>query len=124
MDSGWNWRPSVGWLRWRSAHDLPVLGLGADLQAVGQALAAHGQRVVAHGLERALDALEEAPAVGRDRGGLAVHESPGRDHLGAEGQRDGLVPEADPQDRDAAGEAPDGGDGDARRPRAGRGPGR
>ena len=42
-------------------------------------------------------------------GRLPVHESPGGDDLGAEGQRNGLMPEADAQDRDAAGEVPDGG---------------
>jgi len=56
----------------------------------------------------------KSAAVGGHRRGLAVHQSRGRDHPRAEGLPDRLVPEADPQDRDAPGEALDGRHGDAR----------
>ncbi len=56
---------------------------------------------------------EEALPVVVDLRGLAVHEVGGRDDLAAEGLPDALVAEADPEERDLAGQLPDGVQADA-----------
>lgn len=56
-----------------------------------------------------------------DRAGLAVHHLAGANHITAKGLTDGLVAQADAEDRQLAGEVQDGLDGDpglARRARA------
>ena len=81
------------------AHDLAVVGPGGDLQVVRQAVALHRQAVVAGGGEGVRQAGEDALAVVVDRAGLAVHQGLGADHLAAKGLADGLVAQADAEDR-------------------------
>ena len=120
-DSGWNWTPSTGSSRWRTAITSPLGARGRDLEAIGDAR--RRERVVAAGLERLGEAVEEAAAVVVDRARLAVDESLRLADLAAEGLDDRLVAEADAERRHARGRA--GGRSRATRPRpAGRpGPG-
>ena len=92
------------------AHYLAVLARGAHLEAVGQRGALDGERVVAHRLEALREAAEDALAVVGDAARLAVHETLGGDDARAERLRDGLVPEADAEERHLAGEFPYGGE--------------
>ncbi len=95
------------------AHDLPVVRHGADLEAVRERGLVDGQGVVAHRLEVLGEALEEAAAVVVDAAGLAVHQALGGNDASAESLRDGLVPEADAEEGDLAGERRDRGEGHA-----------
>ena len=70
-DSGWNWTPSTGSSRWRSAHD-HVARAGGHLELVRQ-LGVDDERVVAADHERGFEAVEDRPAVVLGLGGLAVH---------------------------------------------------
>ncbi len=71
--------------------------------------------MVAHREHALREALEEALPVVLQGGGLAVHQLLRGDDLPAEGLGDGLVSEADAQDRDLARETFDRRKGDARR---------
>ena len=104
-DSGWNWTPSAGSSRWRSAHQ-HAAAAGGLLQAVGQ-LVVDDQRVVAPDRQRAgagrrrscaRRARSSSPCRGSGRGSST---SP------AERLRERLVAEADAERRHARlGEAP------------------
>ena len=54
-----------------------------------------------------LDPCKDPSPIVPDARGLAVHHALGAHHLSAEGLSDRLVTEADAEDRDASGEAPD-----------------
>ena len=105
------------------AHDLAILGLGADLEAGGQRRALDDQRVIAGGDELIFDAGENPRAIMADARSLAVHHLLRAHHLAAERLADGLVAEAHAEDRNAPGQALDGLQRDprlVRRARAGR----
>ena len=101
IDSGWNCTPSTSELAVAEAHDQPVVGLGGDLEHVGQRVALDDQRVVAGRLERVGQTGEDADAVVADEGGLAVHHLRGADDLAPEHLADALEAEADAEHRDA-----------------------
>ena len=88
-------------------HDLALVGLRGDLQPAGKRLPPHDERVVPSGLERIGKVLEDRLPVVVDHRGLPVHQAGGADHLAAEDVPDALVPETDPEQRDAAGEPRD-----------------
>lgn len=84
-------------------HHDAVLGLCGDLQDRLVHGGPHGgQRVVAGGGERRGDALEHGVLAVADQGRLAVHEGLRVRHGRAERLRDGLVPQAHPEERAAA----------------------
>ena len=95
-------------------HDLTLLGPGRDLQDRRERLALDDERVVTAGRERVGEPGEDPLAVVVYRARLAVDDPHVADHLGAEGLADRLVAEADPQDRQLAGELADGGERHAR----------
>jgi hypothetical protein len=74
-------------------------------QAVGQRFALDGQRVVAGAGQRVGQALEDADVLVMHRRHLAVHQLLGVHDLAAEGFADGLVAQADAEQRNLAGEA-------------------
>lgn len=92
-------------------HDFALGGLGGDLEAVGEGLALDDEGVVAGGGEALGKSAEKVLAVVADGGGLAVHETVGTDDFASEMLSDGLVPEADAEEGDLAGEGFDHGDG-------------
>ena len=81
------------------AHDLAFFGPGGDFEAIRQGLAFDDERVIAGGLERTRHAGEDALAGMMDRRGLAVHQAVGADDIAAVDLADGLVAEADAEDR-------------------------
>ena len=88
-------------------HDFAVLAFGRDFQDVGERGALHGEGMVAHGREALVEPGEEPLAVVADAARLAVHEPFRRDDASAEGLGDGLVAEADAENRQASGEGAD-----------------
>src|SRR5712691_1449766 len=96
------------------AHDLAVLGPRGDLEHGGETLVEHHQRVVARGIEVLLELREDAAAIVMDAGGLAVHLLARPGHGAAERLADGLVPEADAENRRGRVEASDQPERDAR----------
>ena len=84
------------------AHDQAVVGLGIDDQFARHAVALDHQRVVARGLERPVDAAEDAGALVPDVRELAVHRHRRAHHLAAEDLADGLMAEADAEQRHLA----------------------
>src|SRR5215217_4363078 len=94
------------------AHHEAVRGLRVHDQDVGQGLAVGDQRVVPDRLKLGLHVCVEAGAVVVDERGLAVQELGCADDLGAVARGDGLVTEANAQDRLAADEAVDDRDAD------------
>jgi len=70
------------------------------------------ERVIAARLEGRRQPGEETGAVMLDLGGAAMHRGPGMDDAPAKGLADALVPEADAEDRQLAGEAAHNVDGD------------
>ncbi len=96
-------------------HDFAVFGFGRDFEAIGEAFPFYCQGMVAHGLERLVDSLEYAFSVGCDRRGLSMHEPLGGNHFSPERVPDGLVAEADSQDRYFSGAALDQGNRDSGR---------
>src|SRR5688572_1870801 len=89
-------------------HDLAILGLRADLQAGGQRRAFYDQRVVTGRYEIIGYFSEEAVFIVADARNLAMHHLLRPHHLAAEGLANGLVAEANAEDRDAPGQALDG----------------
>src|SRR5262249_1264295 len=80
------------------AHD-DAVGLGRDLEVGRKAAALHDEGVIARDLEFPGQALEDALAGVADSGKLAGHRN-GRAHApAAVDLADGLVPEADAEDR-------------------------
>jgi hypothetical protein len=73
----------------------------------GQVARSNGQRVVAVDGELLRQPGEHALLRGGDHAGLAVHQLLGPDDLAAESRANGLVPQADPQDRQLAREMAD-----------------
>ena len=88
-------------------HDDAAVGPSRHLQAVREALPLDGQRVVTHSGKRVGQAGQHALPLVVDEGQLAVHDLAGAGHDAAEDLADALVAEADPQDRDLAGEVAD-----------------
>ena len=96
------------------SHDLTLRCPGSDLEGVGQGLALDDERMIARGHEGVLEPREQAAPAVKDGAGRAVEQARGRHPPGAVHLGEGLVPEADPQDGQAAGEPPEGLEGDAR----------
>jgi hypothetical protein len=86
---------------------------GGHFQFLGQCVGLDHEAVITGGLKRIVDALKQGAAVVADLIDLAVHESTRADDLSAEGLADGLMPQADAQDRQLAGEFGDTFDRDA-----------
>ena len=81
------------------AHNLTLLCLGSDFQAIGQRLPLDQERMVARGLERRGQILEQIGPAVVDRRGLPVHE-PARLHdVTAKMLAQVLVPQADAKNR-------------------------
>ena len=81
----------------------PSDGPRGDFELFGQAFFGDDQRVVARAGHRGGDVFEDGPAVVLDFAGLAVHQLRGANDIAAEGRSDGLMAEADAEDRDAVG---------------------
>jgi hypothetical protein len=79
------------------AHDLAVVGAGADLQLGGQRLALDGQRVVADDAEALGQPAVDAGAVVVDDARLAVHLHLRAHDAPAQCRADGLVPRHTPR---------------------------
>src|SRR6185295_8079294 len=88
-------------------HDLAVLGLCGDGEAVRQGRPLDDQRVIARGNETSGYFPEHPFFVVADPRCLAVHHLPGAHHFPAERLADRLVAEADAESGHAAGEPPD-----------------
>src|SRR3974390_842597 len=82
------------------SHDLTLLSLRGDFQAVGYAGALDDQRMVAGGGEGIGHALEQVLAVVLNERGLAVHHAVVDDHIASENMTDALVPQADAEGGD------------------------
>ena len=89
-------------------------GPGADLEFGGQVFLFNDERVIAGGRHGHGESLEDGAVVVHDGAGFAVHEMGGAHHVAAEGFADGLVSEADAEDRNFSGEVADESDADAR----------
>ena len=98
-DSGWNWTPSAGSVAVADAHDHPAAG-ARHLEIVAQGVRVDDERVVAPHRQRRAEAGVDRPAVVLDRRGLAVDGLVAHDG-GPVGLREGLVPQADAERRDA-----------------------
>jgi hypothetical protein len=81
-----------------------VRGPGGDLEAVGHTVAGHDEGVVAGCRERRRQTREHAASIMLNRRGLAMHHAAGALDTPAEHLADGLVTEADAEDRNPAGE--------------------
>src|SRR5947209_20603797 len=84
----------------RSAHHQPVAGLRGDGEFIRKGGAIDHQRMIARGFEGSVDAAEDALALMRDLGELAVHRYRCAHDLAAERLADGLQAEADAEHRD------------------------
>ena len=80
-------------------HDHPAAGARGDLQDLGQRLRQDRQRVVAGRGERVWKALQDTDIRVEYAAGLAVQQLGGTIDGGAERDADGLVAQADPQQR-------------------------
>src|SRR6266487_6705458 len=85
------------------AHDLAVLGLCGNLEALGQGRAANRQRMVTRCHERARQSTKHAEAGMADRRGFSVDDFTRVHNLAAESLADRLMAEAHAQYRDPAG---------------------
>jgi hypothetical protein len=94
------------------AHGHAARAAGGDHERRGQGRFVDDQRVVAGGPEARGQPGQQAAAVMSDGGRLAVHGLRGNDDLGAVGGGNGLVAEADAEQRDGGGAVPDGCDAD------------
>lgn len=83
-------------------HDDAVLRPRANFERRRKRFALHDQRVVAGGREGVRDVAEHPLPVVIDLRGLAVHDLPGADDLAAKRFADGLMAEADAEQRDVA----------------------
>ena len=83
-------------------HHQAVLGLGRQLEHVGNRITLHDERVVARRGERIRDAREHADITMADLGGLPVHHARRPHHVAAVELADALQAEADAEHRDAA----------------------
>jgi len=81
------------------AHDHPFPGPGAYLQAVRHGLRIEHQGMIATCRKGAGETPEQGAPVMVDVGCLSVENGRGPHHAASEGHTDGLVPEADPQER-------------------------
>src|SRR6185369_10545450 len=88
-------------------------GAGGNLKIGGEALVEHDERVVARGLEALGQRLEDATVVVLDARRLAVHLLRRPRHRSPERLADGLMAEADAEDRGGLVKAMDEGEGDA-----------
>lgn len=95
-------------------HDDAVLRPRADFERRRKRFALHDERVVAGGREGVRDVAEHPLPVVKDLRGLAVHDLPGADDLAAKRFADGLMAEADAEQRDVALRGVDERNGDAR----------
>ena len=96
---------------------------GADFQFRRQIFLFHDERVIARGRHGHGQAVKDAFVVVRDGAGLAVHQVRSAHHIAAKSRADGLMSQADAENRHFAGEVPDQIDADAgilRRARTGR----
>lgn len=82
------------------AHDQAVVGLGRDFKAGGEALAFDDQGMIARHRVRGRQTGKDTFAVMRDRGNFAVFWLRGTDDFTAKGLSDGLMAEADAEQRD------------------------
>src|SRR5688572_7892389 len=83
-------------------HDGAVLTrVRGDFELAGHALGGDDQRVIASGEKRRRDAVEESVTVVHDHRGLAVHRRRGAADRPAVDHADGLVTEADAENRHA-----------------------
>ena len=89
------------------SHDLTGPRVGDDAQLGGEARLAHHERVIASHLHGVGQAAVQPAAVVEHALGLAVDGALGARDPGPEVGGQGLVAEADPQDRDAVEEGPD-----------------
>ena len=89
------------------AHDLAIGRPGRDLEFGRASVLLDGERVVAIDREVLRQVGEHAFAGGRDLAGLAVHQLLRAHDPAAERRADGLVPEADTEDGQLAGEVAD-----------------
>ncbi len=94
------------------AHHLAFRRASAHFQAVRQRLG-DDERMVASGRQRRRQSAEDALPVVDHRRHFAVHQSPGPHHPPAKGLADGLMPQADAQNRQAGSKALDQGQRDA-----------
>src|SRR5882762_4968900 len=85
------------------AHDLAVLGLGRDLQALGQRRPANRKRMIAGRHERTRKSAKHTEARMADRRGFSVHDLTRMHNLAAESLADRLMAEAHAQYRNVAG---------------------
>src|SRR6266498_5187198 len=92
------------------AHDHTVACLGRDLQTCRQAFTFDNQRMIATGFERRVEILKDRLAVMCDFRRLAVHNRGCPHDPPAESFANGLMAQANSQDRNAAGEMRDQGE--------------
>src|SRR5450755_1349559 len=97
-----------------NAHDLTVFAGRGHVERGRQRRLLDGQRVVADNVEVARQTGVEAAPIGRDAARLAVHQPRGANDAAAERSADGLVAEADAEDRQLAREGANRLDADAR----------
>jgi len=90
-----------------------LCGPGANLEFVRQILFLHDQRVIARGRHGTGQAVEDGFVIVRDGAGFAVHEVRCAHDLSAESGADGLMSQADAEDRNFSGEVADQIDADA-----------
>src|SRR6266853_3352241 len=95
--------PLHGELTVAHAHDLAVLGLRSDLQALGQGRPPNRKRMVAGRHEGARQSAKHAETKMADRRGFPVDDFPRMHDLAAESLADRLMAETHAQDRDPAG---------------------
>jgi len=88
------------------AHDgagsVFVCGPGADFKFFRQIVLLDDKRVIASGRHGRGQAAEDGFAIVTDCAGFAVHQARGAHHLSAKGSTDGLVSEADAENRNLA----------------------
>ena len=101
------------------AHDffngaVVVAGPGSHFQAIGQGVFVDHQAVVTGSLQGIVQAAEHAYIIVVHRRHLAMHHLAGPDDIAAVHLADGLVAQANAQDRQLAGEVANGVHGDAR----------
>ena len=84
----------------------------ADFQFSRQILLLHNEGVVARGCHGRGQSVEDSFAIVRDCTGLAVHQVRSAHHPATKSRPDGLMSQADAEDRELAGEVPDQSDAD------------
>src|SRR5271166_4605855 len=80
-------------------HDEAVVGFGADFECGRGGSALDDERVIAGGLKGFVQAVKKPACIVRDARNLAVHRQRRSHHVAAKSLTDGLVAEADAEDR-------------------------